>query len=77
MRTCKKKTGRRPRLSEGEKGIIRRAMSRHYNALVAASNKCVGSLYPGIYYGEAERTRELAKRLVAGGIEYNCREGGK
>lgn len=51
-------------LTEDDKVIIRRALSRHYRALFAAADKCTGSLYPRINLGEATRTAELLRKLL-------------
>ena len=52
------------KLTEDEKGIIRRAFSRHYHSLLRAAEKCAGNLWPTLYCAEAERTEELLKKLL-------------
>jgi hypothetical protein len=52
------------KLTEDEKGILRRALSRHYHGLQRAAENCSGGLYPVIYSGEADRTAELLRKLV-------------
>lgn len=56
-------------LTEDDKGIICRALSAHYHSLIRARNRCVGSLYPGIYAGEANRTEALLKKLLGNNEE--------
>jgi hypothetical protein len=52
------------RLTEDDKGILRRALSRHFNSLLRAADKCAGDLYPVLYRSEADRTHKLLQRLV-------------
>lgn len=52
------------KLTDDEKGIIRRAFSKHYHSLRRAADKCMGGLWPNIYLCEAERTAELLKKLL-------------
>ena len=52
------------RLTEDEKGIIRRAFARHYYSLRSSADKCSGDLWYRIYKGEADRTEALLKKLL-------------
>jgi len=53
-------------LSDEDEGIIRRALARHRNALIAARDKCAGNLYPVIYNREAEATAAALQNYYGG-----------
>ena len=52
------------KFTEEEKGIIRRAFSKHYHSLMKSSSQCSGELWASIYAGEAESTETLLQKLL-------------